>query len=123
MNRSGAGRYVRSLYFALSTTSSMGYGNGPAAVQDVEYVFAVCVQLFGACISAVIFSNISSVINKGDAASMRFFELTDRVNEFIRFHHLFFFAKEPAKNCRIRASRWRSPYHFTKTTSSQMPRR
>ena len=88
MNRSGAGRYVRSLYFALSTTSSMGYGNGPAAVQDVEYVFAVCVQLFGACISAVIFSNISSVINKGDAASMRFFELTDRVNEFIRFHHL-----------------------------------
>ena len=45
-------------------------------------------QVGGACLSAIIFSNVAQVINKSDAASSRYEQQLDRINEFIRFHRL-----------------------------------
>ena len=38
-------RYVHSLYWALATTSSLGFGNGPKPASVAEYVFAICSQV------------------------------------------------------------------------------
>ena len=80
--------YVRSMYFALSTMSSLGYGDAPKAHTNVEHLFAMLTQVLGAVMAAAIFSNIAQLINKGDAPAQRFTEQTQQVNEFIRFHKL-----------------------------------
>lgn len=80
--------YVRSLYWALATTSSMGYGSGPTAETDIECLLAIGAQVGGACLSAIIFSNVAAVINKGDATSSRYEAQLESINEFIRFHRL-----------------------------------
>ena len=37
--------HVRAMYWALSTMSSLGYGSGPVAVTDAEYVLAIACQV------------------------------------------------------------------------------
>ena len=80
--------YIRSLYWSLATMSALGYGNGPAAVTDIEYLYSIFNQLIGACLSAAIFSNVAQMINKQDATSRRYSEQTERINEFVRFSQL-----------------------------------
>merc|ERR1740117_286816 len=79
-------RYVRSLYWALATMSSMGYGSAPVAHTDGEYIFAIWCQVTGACLYAMIFGNIAQVIAKVDASGIRYQAQLDKINEFIRFH-------------------------------------
>ncbi|KAL1520748.1 hypothetical protein AB1Y20_022314 [Prymnesium parvum] len=80
--------YVRTFAWALSTMSSLGYGNAPVAITDAEHVFAVCAQVTGACLAAAIFGNIAQMINKGDAVAVRYQALYDKITEFNRFHKL-----------------------------------
>ena len=80
--------HVRAMYWALSTMSSLGYGTGPVAVTDTEYVFAIALQVLGAILAAAIFSNIAKLIEKLDAAGARYSALLDRMNEFGKFHRL-----------------------------------
>jgi hypothetical protein len=44
--------YIRSLYWALSTTSSLGYGAGPTAHTDGECLLAISAQV-GSCLVTV----------------------------------------------------------------------
>ena len=80
--------HIRAMYWALSTMSSLGYGTGPVAVTDAEYVFAIALQVLGAILAAAIFSNIAKLIEKLDAAGARYSALLDRMNEFGQFHRL-----------------------------------
>jgi len=79
---------VRSLYWALATMSSMGYGLSPVAVTDAEFLWAMICQVTGACMYAAIFGNIAQLIAKLAGAASRYQAQLDKVNEFIRFHHL-----------------------------------
>ena len=81
-------RYVRSLYWALATMSSLGYGQSPVAVTDAEFVWAIICQVTGACMYAAIFGNIAQLIAKLAGAASRYQTQLDKVNEFIRFHRL-----------------------------------
>ena len=38
-------RYLRALYWALGTMSSLGYGSSPVAITDAEYLWAVVCQV------------------------------------------------------------------------------
>ena len=55
-------RYVRSLYWALATMSSLGYGAAPVAITDAEFVFAIMCQITGACMYAAIFGNVRRTV-------------------------------------------------------------
>ena len=81
-------RYVRSLYWALATMSSLGYGLSPVAYTDAEFVWAIICQVTGACIYAAIFGNIAQLIAKLAGSASRYQVQLDKVNEFIRFHKL-----------------------------------
>ena len=80
--------YVRAAYWGVATMSSLGYAARLTAHTETEMVFAIFVQVLGACLNAAIFSNVATVINRGDAASTRYTSQLDRINEFIRFHRL-----------------------------------
>ena len=45
-------------------------------------------QVSGACLYAMIFGNIAQLIQKLDAAGVRYQEQIEKVDEFIRFHRL-----------------------------------
>jgi hypothetical protein len=80
--------YIRSLYWSLATMSALGYGNGPAAWTDSEFLYSVFNQVVGACLSAAIFSNVAQMINKQDSTSRRYQEQSERIGEFVRFSRL-----------------------------------
>ena len=50
--------YIRCLYWALSTTSSLGYGEGPRAHTDAEFLMSIFCQVAGACICALLAADI-----------------------------------------------------------------
>ena len=81
-------KYVLSFYWALSTMSSLGYGQGPLATIVPEYLLAIVAQLTGACVYALIFGNIAQLIQKIDASGARYQQQLDKINEFARFHRL-----------------------------------
>ena len=80
--------HTRAMYWALSTMSSLGYGTGPVAVTDAEYLLAIACQVLGACVAAAIFSNVAKLIDKLDAAGSRYSAALDSMNEFGKFYRL-----------------------------------
>ena len=54
-------RYVTSLYFTLSSLTSVGFGN-VSANTDTEKIFSVLVMLIGALMHAVVFGNVTAII-------------------------------------------------------------
>jgi len=81
-------RYTHSLYWALATTSSLGFGNGPKPTSVVEYLFAIGCQVAGAILYATIFGNVAQLIQKIDAQGVRFRQQQERISEFANFHRL-----------------------------------
>ena len=73
---------VRALFWALSTMSSLGYGDGPSAHTNFEYLWAITCQVLGACMYAAIFSNVAQLIAKLDAAGSRYSGELDKITEF-----------------------------------------
>ena len=68
--------------------SSLGYGDGPSAQTNLEYLWAITCQVLGACMYAAIFSNVAQLIAKLDAAGSRYSEELDRLTEFSTFYRL-----------------------------------
>ncbi|KAL1510271.1 hypothetical protein AB1Y20_006593 [Prymnesium parvum] len=81
-------RYIKGLYWALATMSSLGYGTSPVAITDAEYLFSMLCQMLGACIYAFIFGKIAQLIQKLDAWGTRYQGQLDQISEFMRFHRL-----------------------------------
>ena len=78
--------YVSCLYWALSTTSSLGYGEGPRGGTPLEMSMSICCQVMGACISAAIFGNIAQLLAQRDAVNMRYKAQQEKINQFAEFH-------------------------------------
>jgi CRP-like cAMP-binding protein len=80
--------HVRSLAWALSTMSSMGYGKSPVAISNTDYLYGYATQIIGACLSAAIFSNFAQLINKADAGAARYLDQLQQIHEFSRLYKL-----------------------------------
>ena len=80
--------HIRVMYWAFATMSSMGYGRAPTAFTELEYTYAICAQIAGACLAAAIFSNIGQMLNKGDQVTIRYQAQLDKVREFSKLYKL-----------------------------------
>ena len=80
--------HMRTMYWAMATMSSMGYGRAPTAFTDIEYAYAVCTQVMGACLAAAIFSHVGQMLNKGDQVTIRYQAQLDKVREFSALYRL-----------------------------------
>ena len=79
--------YIRSLYFTLTTMTTVGYGQ-PAAVNDTERI-VVCVMLIIAAASyAIIFGNVSVQLQELDKAMTQFNKRSKVLKEYVKLHNM-----------------------------------
>lgn len=58
-----ASSYITALYFTTSSLTSVGFGN-VAANTNAEKVFSVFIMLIGALMHAVVFGNVTAIIQR-----------------------------------------------------------
>uniref|UniRef100_A0A672IGH2 Voltage-gated delayed rectifier potassium channel KCNH4 n=1 Tax=Salarias fasciatus TaxID=181472 RepID=A0A672IGH2_SALFA len=93
LNGSGLGgpsvrsSYVTSLYFALSSLTSVGFGN-VSANTDSEKIFSICTMLIGALMHAVVFGNVTAIIQRMYSRRSLYHTRTKDLKDFIRVHRL-----------------------------------
>uniref|UniRef100_A0A8C6TYQ7 Voltage-gated inwardly rectifying potassium channel KCNH3 n=1 Tax=Neogobius melanostomus TaxID=47308 RepID=A0A8C6TYQ7_9GOBI len=79
--------YIASLYFTLSSITSVGFGN-VSANTDAEKIFSVCVMLIGALMHALVFGNVTAIIQRMYSRWSQYHTRTKDLKDFIRVHHL-----------------------------------
>jgi hypothetical protein len=86
-NAGPVAQYIRSLYWTISTMTTVGYGDITPA-RPTEYVFASLIMLMGASIYAFIIGSIASLLSSIQAAKNTHWERIDSVTEFLRQRHV-----------------------------------
>jgi voltage-gated potassium channel len=76
-------QYVRSLYWTITTMTTVGYGDITPG-RTAEYVLAGVIMLMGASLYAFIIGSIASLLNSISAAKNRHAERVESVTEFLR---------------------------------------
>ncbi|XP_069371907.1 voltage-gated delayed rectifier potassium channel KCNH8 isoform X2 [Paralichthys olivaceus] len=79
--------YIASLYFTLSSLTSVGFGN-VSANTDAEKIFSICVMLVGALMHALVFGNVTAIIQRMYSRWSQYHTRTKDLKDFIRVHHL-----------------------------------
>ncbi|VDD96396.1 unnamed protein product [Enterobius vermicularis] len=80
-------RYVTSLYFTLSTITSIGFGN-VSATTDAEKIFTIVMMIAGSLMYASVFGNVSAIIQRLYSGTARYHTEMSRLREFIRFYQI-----------------------------------
>lgn len=78
-------RYITALYFTITSLTSIGFGN-VAPNTDKEKIFAVLMMLVGALFYAVIFGNLTAIIQRLYSRTNRYHQDVRVVNECIAVH-------------------------------------
>ncbi len=80
-------RYVKALYWAFTTLTTVGYGDIHA--QTVSQMLYCCsVQLVGVGVFGFIVSNVASLLSRSDANREHHMDNLDRVETFMRTHQI-----------------------------------
>ena len=79
--------YITALYFTFSSLTSVGFGN-VSPNTDQEKIFSICIMMVGSLLYAMIFGNVSAIIQRLYSGTARYHAQMTRVREFIRFHQI-----------------------------------
>ncbi|KAM3863800.1 potassium voltage-gated channel subfamily H member 4a [Diretmus argenteus] len=79
--------YIASLYFTLSSLTSVGFGN-VCANTDAEKIFSICIMLMGALMHAVVFGNVTAIIQRMYSRRSLYHTRMKDLKDFIRVHRL-----------------------------------
>ncbi|KAM9319397.1 voltage-gated inwardly rectifying potassium channel KCNH3 [Gastrophryne carolinensis] len=77
--------YITSLYFALSSLTSVGFGN-VSANTDTEKIFSICIMLIGALMHALVFGNVTAIIQRLYARRFLYHSRVRDLRDYIRIH-------------------------------------
>ncbi|KAJ3601617.1 hypothetical protein NHX12_032585 [Muraenolepis orangiensis] len=92
LNRTSGGpsrssAYIASLYFTLSSLTSVGFGN-VCANTDPEKIFSICIMLMGALMHAVVFGNVTAIIQRMYSRRSLYHTRMKDLKDFNRVHRL-----------------------------------
>ncbi|KAM6964745.1 voltage-gated delayed rectifier potassium channel KCNH4-like isoform 2-T2 [Tautogolabrus adspersus] len=79
--------YIAALYFTLSSLTSVGFGN-VCANTDAEKIFSICTMLIGALMHALVFGNVTAIIQRMYSRRSLYHTRMKDLKDFIRVHRL-----------------------------------
>ncbi|KAK8764725.1 hypothetical protein V5799_032659, partial [Amblyomma americanum] len=82
-----AATYITALYFTTSSLTSVGFGN-VAANTNAEKVFSILTMLIGALMHAVVFGNVTAIIQRMYARRSLYQTKLRDLKDFFRLHQL-----------------------------------
>jgi len=82
-----ASQYIRSLYWTIVTTTTVGYGD-IIPHTDLEHVLTMIVIVMGASIYAFMIGNIASIISKLDYAKVQYWNKIESINKYLRYKNV-----------------------------------
>eukprot|EP00794_Sanderia_malayensis_P003810 gene3810-4338_t len=80
-------KYITALYFTLSSLTSVGFGNISPNTNG-EKIFTIVIMFVGALMYAVIFGNVTAIIQGLYSGMAHYHATMRRVREFIRFYQI-----------------------------------
>ncbi|CAH1263880.1 potassium voltage-gated channel subfamily H member 1-like isoform X1 [Branchiostoma lanceolatum] len=79
--------YITSLYFTMSSLTSVGFGN-VSANTDGEKIFSVAMMMIGSLLYATIFGNVTTIFQQMYSATNRYHEMLNQVREFMKIYQV-----------------------------------
>jgi len=80
-------KYLTALYFTLSSLTSVGFGN-VSANTNAEKIFTILIMFMGALMHAIIFGNVTAIIQRLYSGMAHYHATMRKVREFIRFYQI-----------------------------------
>ncbi|XP_045928444.1 potassium voltage-gated channel subfamily H member 4-like isoform X7 [Micropterus dolomieu] len=79
--------YIAALYFSLRSLTSVGFGNISANTR-AEKIFCICTMFVGALMYALVFGNVTIIIQRMYSRRSLYDTSMKDLKDFIRLHHL-----------------------------------
>ncbi|XP_078727901.1 voltage-gated delayed rectifier potassium channel KCNH1-like [Lampetra fluviatilis] len=79
--------YISSLYFTMTSLTSIGFGN-IAPTTDGEKIFAVAMMMIGSLLYATIFGNVTTIFQQMYANTNRYHEMLNSVRDFLKLYQV-----------------------------------
>lgn len=79
--------YITALYFTTSSLTSVGFGN-VSATTNVEKVFSIIIMLIGALMHAVVFGNVTAIIQRMYARRSQYQTRLRDLKDFFKLHRV-----------------------------------
>jgi len=79
-----ADQYIRSLYWTITTMTTVGYGD-ISPHRSVEYIFAMVVMFLGASMYAFIIGNVASLFSNFDAAKVQYRNRMEAITQYLQY--------------------------------------
>lgn len=79
--------YITALYFVVTCTTAVGFGNVAANTQ-LEKIFCLFAMAIGAMLCATIFGNITTIFQQMLFANGRYHDMLKQIKSFIRLHNI-----------------------------------
>jgi len=79
--------YVQSLYWIITTLTSVGYGD-IVPTGNIEMLFTIFLQLFGVGVLAFLVGTVVGIFTKKNPAEQRFIENMEKLRALIHYQHI-----------------------------------
>jgi voltage-gated potassium channel len=83
----GFRRYMRALYWSVTTLSTIGYGD-LTPTTDRQVVFTMVVMFLGVAIYGYVIGNVTSLLANIDLAKRHYLETVERLGAFMRYRNI-----------------------------------